>query len=57
MKLHQRGIDLLLNLQDALEHPDKLAPKDIRDLLAEAEVVLRDLLARDVPKHDGGAAG
>lgn len=57
MKLHQRGIDLLLNLQDALEHPDKLAPKDIRDLLAEAEAVLRDLLARDVPKHDGGAAG
>lgn len=52
MKLHQRGIDLLLNIHDALEHSDKLSPKDVRALLAETEIVLRDLLARDVPKQE-----
>lgn len=52
MKLHQRGIDLLLNLQDVIEHVDKLSPKEIADILKEAETVLRDLLARDVPSPD-----
>lgn len=49
MKLHQRGVDLLLNIQDAMQHPDTLSAKDVRDLLAEMESVLHDLLARDVP--------
>ena len=52
MRVHQRGIDLLLNLQDAIEHVDKLPSKEIRDILKEAESVLRDLLARDVPSPD-----
>lgn len=49
MKIHQRGVDLLLNLQDALGHVDKLSEADVGTLLKEAEGVLRDLLARDVP--------
>lgn len=49
MKIHQRGVDLLLNLQDALGHVEKLSEADVGTLLKEAESVLRDLLARDVP--------
>lgn len=52
MRLHQRGVDLLLNIQDAMQHPGALSAKDVRDLLAEMENVLRDLLARDVPVDD-----
>ena len=51
MKLHQRGVDLLLNVQDATQHLDRLSSKDIRDLLTETEVVLRELLARDIPRE------
>lgn len=54
MKIHQRGVDLLLNLQDALGHVDKLSEADVGTLLKEAESVLRDLLARDVPVKDAG---
>ena len=49
MKLHQRGVDLLVNVQDALGHAHMLSEKDTRDLLKETEFVLRQLLARDVP--------
>ncbi len=49
MKLHQRGLDLLLNVQDAMNHVERLREKDVRDLLSETEFVLRELLARDVP--------
>jgi hypothetical protein len=37
MKLHQRGVDLLLNIQDAMQHPEALSAKDVRDLLAEMD--------------------
>lgn len=49
MRLHQRGVDLLVNIQDSLGHVDKLPPSEVIDLLKETEVVLRELLARDVP--------
>lgn len=49
LKLHQRGLDLLLNVQDAMNHVERLREKDVRDLLSETEFVLRELLARDVP--------
>lgn len=49
VKLHQRGIDLLLNLQDSLDHLDRLSVPEVRELLVEAEEVLRGLLARDAP--------
>ena len=55
MKIHQRGVDLLLNLQDALGHVEKLSEADVGTLLKEAESVLRDLLARDVPVKDAGS--
>lgn len=48
MKLHQRGLDLLLDVQDALQHSNKLSSEDVHNLLAETEIVLRNLLARDV---------
>lgn len=51
-RLHERGVDLLLNVQSALEHLDKLTSREIADLLKESEVVLRDLLARDVPRDE-----
>lgn len=52
MKLHQRGVDLLLNVQDALGHVHQLSEKDFRELLRETETVLRELLARDVPAKE-----
>lgn len=55
MRLHQRGVDLLLNVQDALEHTDKLTAEDMRSLLRETETVLRELLARDMPLPDASA--
>ena len=42
----------MLNVQSALEHLDKLTSREIADLLKESEVVLRDLLARDVPRDE-----
>lgn len=52
MRLHQHGIDLLLNLQDAIDHFDKLSVSEVQTLLKEVETVLRDLLARDMPDPD-----
>src|SRR5690606_36126836 len=50
-RLHQRGVDLLLNVQMALDHLDELTPQEVREVLQETEIVLRDLLARDVPRE------
>lgn len=52
MKLHQRRVDLLLNIQDTLDYVEKASSKDVRGLLVEAEVALREMLARDVPAGD-----
>jgi hypothetical protein len=52
MQLHQRGVDLLINLHVALEHTDKLSEREVRELLAESAAVLADLLTRDVPRED-----
>lgn len=49
MHLHQRGIDLLVNVQDAADHVDSLTKEDIRQLLEETSVVLGRLLERDIP--------
>lgn len=48
-RLHQRGVELLLDVQTSLEHFDKLTSREVVALLKETEVVLRELLARDVP--------
>ena len=54
MKIHQRGIDLLVEIHTALDHVEKLSFKDVRDLLNEAEFVLREVPARDMPVRDEG---
>ncbi|MBN9069846.1 MAG: hypothetical protein J0H60_26325 [Rhizobiales bacterium] len=56
-QLHQRGIDLLLNVMDAAEHAGKLSTEDIRSLLNEVAEVLGELLKRDVPLDPGERAG
>ena len=54
VKLHQRGVDLLLNVESALDHLDALTAHEVRNLLIETEIVLRDLLARDRPVEPVG---
>lgn len=49
MHLHQRGIDLLVNVQDAADHVDSLTREDIRQILEETSAVLGRLLERDSP--------
>ena len=52
-QLHQRGVDLLLNVMDAAEHVEELTEEDIRQLLNEVSEVLGDLLKRDIPDESG----
>jgi hypothetical protein len=54
VKLHQKGVDLLVNVMDASDHLDKLSQEELRALLAEVAQVLGDLLKRDVPVVRGG---
>jgi hypothetical protein len=48
-QLHQRGVDLLLNLMDAEEHLEALTQDELRHLIGEAVVVFGQLLDRDRP--------
>jgi len=48
-QLHQRGVDLLLNVMDAAEHVEKLSHDDMRRILKETAEVLGALLKRDIP--------
>ncbi|ODT13497.1 MAG: hypothetical protein ABS35_37705 [Kaistia sp. SCN 65-12] len=61
MKLHQRGVDLLLNLMDAEQHFDEVKPEELRQLIGEAIAVFGQIVARDVPRendhdHEDGPA-
>lgn len=58
MELHQRGVDLLVTVMDAIDHQDKLEPSDVDWLLRETAQVLGELLKRDVPveRQDGTRA-
>ena len=49
MKLHQRGIDLLVNLMDAEQHLDSMKPEELRRLLNEAIDIFGQIVERDVP--------
>jgi len=49
MQSRQRGVDLLLNVQDAADHIDSLTKEDMSRLLAEVSIVLGQLLERDIP--------
>lgn len=49
MQLHSRGVELMVELQDAADRADQLSPEEIRQLLLETATVLGDLLKRDIP--------
>lgn len=56
MKLHARGIELVVELLDAAEHIEHFSANEQRELLRETAQVLADLLKRDVPVHQTAAA-
>ena len=47
-QLHARGVDLVVDLLDAADHIDCMAPQEIKALLKEAAMVLGEILKRDV---------
>lgn len=49
MRLHQRGVDLLVDLMDAEQHFDKATPDELRRLIHEAVEVFGQMLERDIP--------
>jgi len=57
MKLHQRGVDLLVNIMDAADHAETLTSDDMRSLLRETAHVLGELLKRDMPAPDSDRSG
>lgn len=56
MELHQRGVDLLVNVMDALDNCDQLTPADIRRLLTEVVDVISLVLERDAQAVSGRGA-
>ena len=48
-QLHERGVELVVELLDAADHVHKLRPDDLAGLLRETGSVLGDLLRRDIP--------
>lgn len=49
MRIHARGLELVVELLEAADHIEQLAPQEHRALLQEASQVMGELLARDVP--------
>ena len=49
-ELHQRGVELLVDVLDAAEHTDQLSQAEIKELLTAIGVVLGQLLERDIPE-------
>lgn len=49
MRIHARGLELVVEMLEAADHLDQLTPQEHRALLQEAAQVMGDLLARDVP--------
>lgn len=47
MQLHERVVDLLMNMMDAVGRVDQLTPDETRRLLLEATEVMSLLLERD----------
>lgn len=50
MVLHQRGVDLLINLMDVEEHFDTVERDALRRLISEAVIVFGEILRRDAPR-------
>lgn len=51
MQLHQRGVDLLVDVMDAADHVEKFSHDDVRRILKEVADVLGELLKRDIPEE------
>jgi hypothetical protein len=49
MRLHQRGVDLLVDLMDAEQHFEEFPRAELKKLISEAVVVFGQLLERDIP--------
>lgn len=49
MKLHQRGVDLLVDLMGAEQHFDEMKPEELRRLISEAIEVFGQIVERDIP--------
>ena len=47
MQLHQKGVDLLVNVMDAADHVEQLSHDEIRLLLKEVAEVMGQILERD----------
>ncbi|MGB3386452.1 MAG: hypothetical protein WBA88_00560 [Pseudaminobacter sp.] len=47
MQLHQKGVDLLVNVLDAADHVEELSPEEIRRLLRDVADVMGQILERD----------
>lgn len=48
MQLHQRGVDLLVNVLDSADHVEELTHDEMRRLLTEVAEVMSQILERDV---------
>ena len=51
MQLPMRGVELVVELQDAADRVDDMKPQEVRRLLLETATVLGDLLKRDIPNR------
>jgi hypothetical protein len=54
MVLHQRGVDLLINLMDADQHFDSISPDELHRLIREAIAVFGELLKEDNEDEPAG---
>ena len=52
-QLHERGVELVLQLLDAADQLDSMPSDEVRALLRETATVLSELLKRDLPaRHE-----
>lgn len=54
MQLHSRGVELVIELQDAADSVHNMRPDEVRQLLLETATVLGELLKRDIPNPATG---
>lgn len=52
MRLHTRGLELVVELLEAAERVERLTAEEQRALLVEAADVMGELLARDTPRPE-----
>jgi len=47
MKLHQQGVDLLVDVMDTINHLDTMPKRDMQNLLERVSDVMGQILERD----------